>query len=165
MRRGAFGVVVALVVVVLGALGGRHVPEALAHVDAFRVRRVEVEGVRWLDPLEVRRHAAIPDSANVWNDLDSWARTLETHPMVRRASVKRRLPGTIVVTIEEREPLALAATPTLEPVDRDGMILPIDPAAVRLDLPVLRPEGEGLRALAVATERLRHALIGLDTRP
>ncbi len=35
--------------------------------------------------------------------------------------------------------MALLPTPTLEPVDADGRILPIDPARSRLDLPVVEP--------------------------
>ena len=41
--------------------------------------------------------------------------------------VERRLPNRLRVEIEERRPVALAATPTLEPVDGEGVRLPIDP--------------------------------------
>ena len=41
--------------------------------------------------------------------------------------------------VRERQPVALVATPALDPVDRRGQYLPIDPALHRLDLPILRP--------------------------
>jgi cell division septal protein FtsQ len=47
------------------------------------------------------------------------------------------MPGTLVVSVVERRPVALVPTPTLEPVDAAGTLLPIDPAEHRLDLPVL----------------------------
>jgi hypothetical protein len=56
---------------------------------------------------------------------------------VYKVLVTRRLPDGLSVEITEREPIALAPTPTLEPIDAEGYRLPIDPAAYRLDLPVL----------------------------
>jgi cell division protein FtsQ len=147
-------------------VAGRAAPAALARVDVFQVRHVVVEGARFVDTTELRVHARIPDTASVWHDPAPWARRIVAHPMVVEADVGRRLPATLVVRVEEREPVALAATPTLEPVDREGRLLPLDPTRVRLDLPVIRvapdpsfPEGAPppprLRPVARAVERLR----------
>jgi len=66
-----------------------------------------------------------------------------------------------VLTIEERTPVGFVAGPVLEPVDRDGQILPLDPVEHRLDLPVLIRAGGGaaltpseLRILAREVDRL-----------
>jgi cell division septal protein FtsQ len=66
-----------------------------------------------------------------------------------------------VVTIEERTPVGFVAGPVLEPVDRDGQVLPLDPVEHRLDLPVLIRTGGGaalsrsqLRVLAMEVDRL-----------
>jgi cell division septal protein FtsQ len=115
------------------------VPEALAHAEVFRVRAVELEGARYL-PLDHAVRAAVVDpEASIWDDPAGWEARLEEHPLVREARVRRRLPGTLVLEIVEEEPVALVPTPVLEPVDRDGRYLPLDPAAHRLDLPVVRP--------------------------
>jgi cell division septal protein FtsQ len=48
------------------------------------------------------------------------------------------MPGTIVVTIEENQPVALIQSPTgLLPYDSLGHELPIDPARANLDLPIV----------------------------
>lgn len=111
----------------------------LAGVDWFRVRSVRVEGVRYLGTEEVERLASVPSEANLWDDTEPVADRVRAHPLVRSVVVRRRLPGTLVVRVEEREPVGLVPTPTLQPVDRDGHMLPIDPTEESLDLPVIRP--------------------------
>jgi cell division protein FtsQ len=58
--------------------------------------------------------------------------------MVRTVQVTRDLPGTLVVTVQERDPVALVPfADTLRPVDVVGVVLPIDLSAVALDVPVV----------------------------
>jgi hypothetical protein len=96
----------------------------------------------------------------VWDDPAGWEAGLGAHPLVRSARVRRRLPGTLVLVVEEREPVALVATPTLEQVDAEGRILPLDPSAHQLDLPLLDvgapgPDADAPRAaLAAEADRL-----------
>ena len=105
--------------------------------------------------------AAISPLASVFDDLTSIELRLERHPLIRRAHVTAELPRTLVITIEERIPVGFVAGPVLEPVDRDGQVLPLDPVEHRLDLPVLiRAGGRGslsptqLRVLAMEVDRL-----------
>ena len=123
-------------------------PRTLAEVDWFRVRTVHVEGVRLLSAAEVERLAAVPADANLWDDPAPVALRVRAHPLVREAAVSRRMPGTLVVRVEEREPVALLATPTLEAVDREGRRLPLDPGRVPLDLPVIQPGAASALAAA-----------------
>ena len=114
------------------------VPGALARVDWFRVRALRVEGVRYLTAADVERAAAVPAHANLWDDVAPVAARVRALTMVKEVRVSRRLPGTLVVSVQERRPVGLLPTPTLEPVDEDGRRLPLDPALHRLDLPVIR---------------------------
>jgi cell division septal protein FtsQ len=113
-------------------------PEWFARLDWFPVRTVRVEGVHFLTEEEVRTVAAVAEDAHLWDDVEPVAERVATNPLVKDVTVKRRLPGTLVVRVEERQPVALVPTPTLEPVDVDGELLPLDPALHRLDLPVIR---------------------------
>lgn len=142
-------------------------PAALSQMETFRVSEVEVRGVRVLTEDSVVARMQLGSFASVWGDRDVWTERLMAHPMVRTAEVRRRLPNGLRVTIEEREPVALAATPTLEAVDAEGHRLPIDPTRYRLDLPVIAasrvpPAGsllfpEEVRALAAEVEHLTAA--------
>lgn len=114
-------------------------PPLLQDVDLFRVTGYRLEGATYLTLEEAVRAAAVPAGASIWDDREPWEAALETHPLVESARVRRRPPGTLVLDVSERTPIALLPTPVLEPVDHSGRKLPIDPAANRLDLPVVRP--------------------------
>lgn len=120
-------------------LGGRKVAAAAAGAEVFRVEAIELEGARFLELDEAIRTAAVEPGSSVWDDPAAWESRLEAHALVRSARVRRRLPATLVLVVEEEEPVALVPTPVLEPVDRMGRYLPLDPAQHRLDLPVIRP--------------------------
>lgn len=141
LRRG-MGVFLLVAATMAAALLGTRVPEALAEVEAFRVKEVELQGDRYLTQEEVAELLDLPTETSVWDDLEPFARRIRTHGLVDSVRVRRRLPGTLVVEVKEREPVALLPTPVLTPVDRTGQELPLDPARHRLDLPILQPVRE-----------------------
>ncbi len=110
---------------------------AMADMALFAVRDVQVRGLTYATAEELIALLELAPEATVWGDTEEWARRAERHPMVTDVRVRRRPPGTLVLEVEERRPVALAATPLLEPVDRLGRRLPVDPAETRLDLPLL----------------------------
>jgi cell division septal protein FtsQ len=129
--------------VVLAALvGGAAIwvaaPAVLRHVEFFRVRRVEMQGLQYLDAAKVIAAARLSPRASVFDDPDAIARRVRALPGVSDAKVGRRLPGTLRIRLEEAEPVAL--TPRgdrLAMVDARGAILPFDPLASAPSLPVL----------------------------
>lgn len=141
----------------LGALwvGGSRVLEALPSMDAFRVTDVEVVGLDFMARGDVLALLDLTFETSVWGDTDGWERRLLEHPLVKEARVARRMPGTLVVELTERRPVALASTPTLEPVDAEGVRLPVDPGERRLDLPVLQMEAEPARGARLLPARAR----------
>jgi len=109
----------------------------LSDLGTFHVQRVEVRGARFLDEGTVIRLLDLRERTSIWEDPGPRAEQVAAHPVVRDARVGRRFPAGLVVVVDERQPVALAPTPTLEPVDGQGYRLPIDPSRYRLDLPVL----------------------------
>ena len=143
---------------------GERASEAIATLEAFGVDIVEVRGVRYLTEEEVVGLLDITPETSVWSDTDVWAERLLSHPLIKTADVTRRVPDGLLIVVTERRPIALAPTPTLEPVDAEGYRLPLDPAAYRLDLPVIvttrtPPQGsrlfpEDVRRLAAEVDHL-----------
>lgn len=119
------------------AAGLSQAPALLRRVAVFRVRHVEVEGVRFMAPREVLDASGIGADANIFDDPAPWKTNLLRLPLVASVAVHRHLPGTIVLVVTETKPVALVRGHTLEPVDARGRVLPIDPARTPLDLPVL----------------------------
>ena len=146
---------------------GRDLPEAVVDHPFFHVEDVEVRGVRFLSQDEVVGLLRLPPETSVWGDKGPWTDRLLRHPLIKEASVTRRPPDGLLLTVTERTPIALAPTPTLEPIDAEGVRLPLDPAEYRLDLPVIEtrrmpPSGsrlvpEDVRLLAAEVEHLMAA--------
>lgn len=132
-----------LVTVAAGGVwaGRQPLVSVLDDMELFRVREIQFRGLRYLERSEATRLLGITDETSIWGDVDAWRQALEAHPMVRSARISRRVPGRLDVSIVERVPVGLVATPTFEAVDADGARLPLDPAGRRLDLPVLLASG------------------------
>ncbi len=121
----------------LGVASWWIVPRLLRELEVFRVRRIEIEGVRYLSPETVTLALGLRPDASIFDPLGPASARVRLVPGVERAVVRRRVPGTLTVTIEEREPVALAAVKDrLVPVDRSGTPLPFDPARAAPDLPI-----------------------------
>jgi hypothetical protein len=74
-------------------------------------------------------------------------------------SISRRLPGTLVVTVQENPPVALVpGAHGLEVVDSAGRPLPIDPAREAVDLPVANQRDVALIRM-LGEVRARHAVL------
>ncbi len=115
-------------------------PLLLGTLDFFHVQRVQLEGARFLTPSAVIAALGADTTASVFDDAKEFAAKVEAIPLVAKARVRRRLPGTLVVTIVERTPVALVATPDgFRGVDSVGTQLPIDPALAAFDAPVVLP--------------------------
>jgi cell division septal protein FtsQ len=104
----------------------------------FRVRSVEIRGVRYLQPNEIVTRLQIDTLASLWDDLEPLRQRVRRHPQVADVRFERRMPGTLVVIVQENLPVALIQTPAgLLPFDSLGRQLPIDPSRANLDLPIV----------------------------
>ena len=113
-------------------------PAMLRHLDFFRVKKVEIRGAVYLTPSEILARLRVDSSANVWDDESPLVARLMTHPQIRSVTVTRRLPATLVVRVQENLPVALVPNAKgFAVIDGRGLPLPIDPAATKLDLPIL----------------------------
>ena len=146
---------------------GGDVPEAVVEHPFFHVDDVEVRGLRFMSEQAVVALLDLEPETSVWSDEGVWIDRLLAHPLLKHADVARRPPDGLLVRVVERTPIALAPTPTLEPIDAEGVRLPLDPAEFRLDLPVIQtrrmpPAGsrlvpEDVRLLAAEVEHLMAA--------
>jgi cell division protein FtsQ len=124
--------------------------QVLGALAFFRVRSVEIQGARYAAPADIADRLRLDTTMSVWTDLRVLDARVRGLPGIRTVDVSRKLPGTIVVAIQEQEPVALVPTAAgLRPYDVHGTALPFDPVRVDLDLPVLaRLDRRALRLLA-----------------
>ena len=127
--------VLLLVVILASPLWG---PALLRQFAFFRVRKVEVVGARYTPLADVLQRLHVDTTRSVWDPLEPLAARVQSHPQVERVGVTRKLPGTLVVELTERRPVALTPTPDgLRAVDEHGRRLPLDPSRTPVDAPVV----------------------------
>lgn len=154
--RGALVVTVCAAVVI-------GLPRLFSTFDYFHVQTVQLEGARFLTPTAVIAALGADTSASVFDDPSRFEAKVEGIPLVASAKVRRRLPGTLVVTIVERTPVALMPTADgFRGVDSAGTRLPIDPALSAFDAPIVLPSS-GPRD-TVADRRLFNLLGAIRAR-
>ena len=126
-------------------------PFVLRQMAFFRVRRIEVVGARYLMPERIVEALGLAMDQNLFDPVGEAERRVEAVSGIVRAEIGRRPPGTLRVTVVEREPVALAPGKAgLVPVDCDAALLPYDPARSGLALPIVeRADSVLLRALCV----------------
>lgn len=113
-------------------------PLAVRHLTFFRVRRVELIGLRYLAPDQLVAQLGLKPDQNLFDDAGEIERRAERAAGIVSARVERRLPGTLRVVIVERVPVAFAPGPGgMVALDGAAQPLPYDPAATGLDLPLV----------------------------
>jgi len=119
-------------------------PLALRRVAFFRVRQVELVGIRHLDADRVLAALRMSPRASVFDDTDVLAERLRRLDGVADATVLRRPPASLKVIVREVEPVALVANArgALGVVDADGRSLPFELGT--LDLPVVQAADSGV---------------------
>jgi cell division septal protein FtsQ len=112
-------------------------PQLLRRFEFFRIRRVEIAGLQYLAPSKVIAALELDARSSVFDDLLAAGSGVRALPGVQSAVVRRRLPGTLEIVLEEAIPVALAPRNRgLALLDSSGQVLPFDPAASAPDLPI-----------------------------
>jgi cell division septal protein FtsQ len=104
----------------------------------FSVRTIEITGHAALSRQDILYYLAIPEHATLFElDLARMGLRLERHPLIERVAVRRQLPDTLHVAVQERVPrLAVVVGDQRVAVDGEGVVLrPI--ATQDRDLPQL----------------------------
>jgi cell division septal protein FtsQ len=143
-------------VVVVSMALGMLAPLALRRLSFFRVRQVELVGIRYLGADAVLTALRLAPRTSVFDDTRALVQRVRALDGVADASVVRRLPGSLKIIVREVEPVALvtAARGALRIVDGCGRTLPYDPTADGatgvggigggIDLPVVQAADSGL---------------------
>jgi cell division protein FtsQ len=140
-------------------------PLVMRRMAFFRVRRVEILGAHYLSPGDILARVQVDTSSSVWDPTEPIAARVFRHPGVQSVKVRRRLPGTLVVEITEHAPVALvAASGGLKVYDARGVALPVDPASVPIDVPVLMARDTTvLRLLGAMQQRMASLYARVNT--
>jgi len=138
-------------------------PWTLSRFRFFDVRRVEVRGARYVAPATIAGALGLTREASVWGNTKAMERRVAALAGVRSVDVARRLPGTLVVTVTEVEPVALAEGPAgLVPVDEGGRLVEHADTALLAALATVRITDFGLFADIAAARAAAGGAVVLD---
>lgn len=127
----------------------------------FELRSVDVQGSLHLDKEALGHLVRRTVPSNILSiNLDHVREIVETETWVRRATVRRKLPGRLLIYVTERKPEAVAAIDgALYVVDKEGVTLDSFGAAYRqLDGPIVKGLHNSARENAVEANRRRMQL-------
>jgi cell division protein FtsQ len=106
--------------------------------DAFSLREIRFGALVHAREAELIQRSGLALSENLFRlDLDRAARAMEGHPWVASATLERRLPGTILVSVVEHRPAALVQLGGLYVLDEEGRLFKRAAPDDALDLPIL----------------------------
>jgi cell division septal protein FtsQ len=113
-------------------------PFLMRHMPYFRVRRVEIVGARYVAPSDILSRLHVDTMASIWDPTKPLAERVAGLPDIATAVVGRKFPGTLVVQVTERTPVALVpGSGGFLVFDERGTSLRVDPSRVALDVPIL----------------------------
>ena len=123
-------------------------PLLVKRMAFFHVHRVEIVGAHYIAPSDILSRLRVDTMSSIWDPTAPLVARVQRHPAVQNAVISRKLPGTLVVEITERTPVALVpAAGGFSVYDARGVALPIDLASVNVDAPVLMQRDTALLRL------------------
>lgn len=132
------GMVVLVPLVVTGMSWAR---QSLIELSYFQVSEVHVRGNKHVATKEILSRLKLRAPVSIFQlDLGELAGRVTTHPWISTASIQRQLPLSLLITVQEREPVAVLKAGKTYLVSADAVILEEVQGPVAQDLPTLRPQ-------------------------
>ena len=136
--------VVAIIIIIFAVLlTFRRMIIFLKFTDIFKTANIIVEGNRSLKYEEVLKAGEIDNVKNIFQiDLKRVRNLLLNHPRIKEVTIKRKLPDTIIINIEERIPTAIILVSSeyiskVYEVDNEGYIISEGSKILNYDLPII----------------------------
>lgn len=147
-----------LSILALGLIWGSH--HLLHHLELFALKNIQVLGnSRTIKSAQIIKRSRVQKGINLFEvDLESVHGRLKGHDFFKKVSVRRRLPNTLVIEIQEYEPHFVLMTPRQYYVDDHGEIFKdITDTDDQRDFPVLSGLSED--TLLMNPQRAKEILI------
>lgn len=127
---GLLGVAVGMV------MGGRQIGQIVRKQNFLRIEAIEVHGIERVDTATVIALSGITKGKSLLRiEKKQIINNMKKIPWVSEARVKRCFPATVVITIREREPIALIAIDNVYLTDEHGVLIDL-PKQQYFNLPV-----------------------------
>lgn len=104
----------------------------------FSLQKIEVEGNGYISSAEILQKARLTLGEQLYQiEPEAVIRRILTIPYLRGVSVSRSLPSTLIISVQERQPVAYLVDRNIYMVDRNGKILLKKPGMSLQNLPLI----------------------------
>jgi cell division septal protein FtsQ len=115
--------------------------QPLPELSYFQVSEIEIRGNDHVATQEILSRLGLSEPVNILQlDMKALAARVMTHPWVRNASIQRHLPSRLIVTIEEREAVAVLSMGKTYLLSADAVILEAVQRPPAQALPTIRAQ-------------------------
>ncbi|MXZ75957.1 MAG: FtsQ-type POTRA domain-containing protein [Gemmatimonadetes bacterium] len=135
------------------AMGSLALYEWTKTSPAFNLNTIDVAGNRFVGKEDIIAVSGLERGRNIWSvDLAETERRLMLDRRFEQVAVTRSLPGTVVVRVEELQPIAFVQLDRLYGVSERGALIPLSPGNGLPDLPVITVDASSYRLAPGAAE-------------
>lgn len=107
VRKGALGVGSLALLLIAGWFGYQKVLVGLTNSPRCALTGIEIKNLKYLSHHEILRLANIPSGANIFAlSVKEIEASIESNLLVKKAQVDRKWPSKLVISVQEREPIA-----------------------------------------------------------
>jgi len=130
--------------------------------SSLTVKNISIAGNKLVGTNEIMQLVGVKQGTLLFStNLTEIQNNVMSHYYIKNAIVKRNLPHTIAVEVEERVPIAIVNSAKLYYVDDEGVVLPRPVSSTLLDIPLLSgvSDGENISAGSrLKSESIQEAL-------
>ena len=106
--------------------------------ELFSLKDIRVEGNRFAKKSELLNLVKIEPSVSLLEfDTQKIAAQVEQHPLIQQATVSRSLPSSLVIKVQEKEPIAILNNSELLALDEKGHPMPVFRTEIFFDYPII----------------------------
>ena len=135
------------------AMGSLALSEWTKTSPAFNLNTIDVAGNRFVGKEDIIAVSGLERGRNIWSaDLAETERRLMLDRRFEQVAVTRNLPGTVVVRVEELQPIAFVQLDRLYGVSERGELILLTPGNGLPDLPVITVDASSYRQAPGAAE-------------
>ncbi len=131
--------ILALVLIAIVGYGFYHFADHLrTESQMFQLREVKIEGNRYIEDQKIIKLADVQLGAKLYQiPIDSVTQKVLEYPYMEGVSVSRSLPSTLIISVQEREPVAYLIDNNIYMIDESGIVLLKKPAMSIENLPLV----------------------------
>ena len=115
----------------IGGIGFWGTKKAAAYIDKFdflKIENITVNGNKQVNTSEVLSFASIEKGVFMLDlKVSEISKKLLKIPWIEKVNIKRKIPNTVVITVQERKPIAFVNLGTIYMTDRSGYLWPLKP--------------------------------------